>query len=451
MAHSRFTGVLVSACALTSVVSAASAATRVYDASAPVQSAKRGVAANFLNATDFTALNPGVSWWYNYASSPNGSVPGGVVPANAGLDFRPMIFDANPRNFTGLQNYLNTGARPKEILAINEPTISGQAVMTPAQAATVYKNTRAIADKYNIPVIGPLMPAGGNAGNPADTATFLSQFYQAAANNGTTVAGIGYHVYDNIGGFKANLNSAITLAGGRSLSVNEFAYYDAASDLEQRNYLIQAVDTMENNPKVTEYAWFKERTDNPPASPHISLLSAKPGVLTTIGDAYVNMPVHDADVYYRPNGRLQAERYTTMANAAIAATTDVGADSLADMTASAGNAQLNYNLFVENAGLYNVKLRVAGGAGLITLLDGTTTLGTALATAGGFQTLSTQIRLDAGYESLTLRLQRSGQTINYIEFAAVPEPSVAGLLLGLGAIATRSRRRPTRAASQSDR
>ncbi|MDB5324715.1 MAG: hypothetical protein JWM57_284 [Phycisphaerales bacterium] len=408
---------------------------RVYDAAAPVQSAKRGVAANFLNPSDFTALNPGVSWWYNYSVTPSQT-----VPANSGMNFYPMVYNGIPSSLTSLSNYLAAGNRPLEIMTVNEPNITGQAVMTPTAAATVYKNVKAIADPYGIPVSGPQMPSGGNTG-VTSTAQYLTQFYQAANANSTTVTGVGTHIYDNFGGFTYNLGQAISSAGGRALNVSEFAYYDAASDAEQLSYLVKAVDTLENNPGVKDYAWFKERTTS---SAHIALLSPQAGVLSALGVAYVNMPVHDADVFYRPNGRLQAERYTTATNASIGVTGDVGADSLADMTASAANAKLNYNLFVEQAGLYEVKLRVSGEFGNLTLLDGATPLSTISMTAGAFRTVVTQVYLNAGYDTLTLQLQRSGQVVNYLEFTAVPEPAT-GLLFITGGFAFCSRRvRPVR-------
>ncbi len=48
--------------------------------SAPVsasfgKSAKRGIAYDLAAAADLKVLSPGVSWWYNWGSTPNPSVP----------------------------------------------------------------------------------------------------------------------------------------------------------------------------------------------------------------------------------------------------------------------------------------------------------------------------------------------------------------------------------------
>ena len=91
MAYPRSSRITVAASALAVAVSSASAAVQVYDAEAAVQSPKRGVAVGgSLNASDFTALNPGVSWWYNWSPTPNQT-----VPANAGMTFFPEVWGSD--------------------------------------------------------------------------------------------------------------------------------------------------------------------------------------------------------------------------------------------------------------------------------------------------------------------------------------------------------------------
>jgi hypothetical protein len=407
---------------------------RIVDAAAQVQSVKRGVSANFLNASDFTALSPGVSWWYNWAPTPNQSIPG-----NANMEFIPMAWNGTSGSLDSLSNYLAdanaAGNLPRQVLAINEPNLEGQATMTPAQAATVYKNVKAIAAPYGVPVSGPQMAVNGTM----TMQSFLTQFFQQAAGNNTTVDSIGFHAYDNRGGFEYWLGEAQQQFAG-PIWVTEFAWWDAPTVAAARDHMIKTVDLMERSSHVEAYAWFKER--NSSATPHISLLASEPGVLTSLGQTYVNMPVHDPDLYYRPNGRLQAERYVTMIDQVIGATGD--AAGLADMVSSANGAQLNYNLFVDQPGLYEVSLRVAGEWGNVTLLDGTETLGSVWMEAGGWRTLVTQVQLDAGYESLSLQFQRPGQVINWLEFRSlvtpVPEPGTAGLFSLISTIVLLARR-----------
>src|SRR5947209_11817660 len=119
-----------------------------------------------------------------------------------------------------------------------------------------------------------------------------------------------------------------------------------------------------------------------------------------------------------------------MSSESIGATSDTVANTLADMTSTGGNARLNYNLSVDQAGLYNVTLRVSGVAGQITLLNGSTVLSTVNMPASSYTDLSTQIFLPAGFDSRTLQFQHSWEALNYLDLAAVPEPGTVLLLAG---------------------
>ena len=39
------------------------------------KSAKRGIAYDLADPADFAALSPGVSWWYNWGTQPDGGAP----------------------------------------------------------------------------------------------------------------------------------------------------------------------------------------------------------------------------------------------------------------------------------------------------------------------------------------------------------------------------------------
>ena len=41
----------------------------------PTKSPKRGIAYDLASAADLQVLFPGVSWWYNWGSTPNSGVP----------------------------------------------------------------------------------------------------------------------------------------------------------------------------------------------------------------------------------------------------------------------------------------------------------------------------------------------------------------------------------------
>ncbi len=147
--------------------------------------------------------------------------------------------------------------------------------------------------------------------------------------------------------------------------------------------------------------------------PYNSLLSGS-GVLTTAGQAYVQMPVHDPNIYYRIPGRLQAERYVTLNQADIAPTTD--ADGLADMRSTAAGGSLDYNIQVDAAGNYPLNLRVAGAPGQIRIYAGATLLATATQTQSTWSTISTTVALSAGAQTLHVVLAANAQRLNWIQF-----------------------------------
>ena len=201
----------------------------------------------------------------------------------------------------------------------------------------------------------------------------------------------------------------------------------AVSDAAVLAHLIPAVDYCERTPWIEGYAWFMSRISG---DPYDSLLTSTSGVLTAAGHAYVQMPVHDPNIYYRIPGRLQAERYVTMTNMTIAPTTDT--NGLADMISSAAFGSVDYNIQVDSPGNYLLNFRVAGAIGQIRVLNGSTLLGIASATQTGWSTVSTTISLAAGTQTLHVVLFANAQRLNWMEFLATNQPPV------LAAIANQS-------------
>ena len=173
--------------------------------------------------------------------------------------------------------------------------------------------------------------------------------------------------------------------------------------------MIQSVDLFERTPNVQGYAWFKERADNQ----KISLLGKNPGELTLLGQTYVDMPVHDANVYYSLPGRLQAESYVTASKNDIALTPDV--DGFLEMRPDGGST-LDYNVAVEKAGTFSLGIRCKGAQGTkFDVLAGDKILASAQITDGSWQTIATSIELPKGNQ--TLRVRPSGYArFNWMEF-----------------------------------
>ena len=169
--------------------------------------------------------------------------------------------------------------------------------------------------------------------------------------------------------------------------------------------------------------------------PHNSLLGNS-GVLTAAGQAYVQMPVHDTNLFYRIPGRLQAERYVTITNMNIAPTTDT--DGLADMISASALASLDYNIQADSPGSYVLNFRVAGAIGQIRVTEGSKILGTASAAQTGWSTVSTTVLLAAGTQTLHVVLFANSQKLNWIEFVATNHPPVLAAVADQSILAGRT-------------
>lgn len=391
---------------------------RIVDCDKPVKSRKRGVCLNKVDAKDFMALSPSVSWFYNWHYTDSSK-----APAAAEMEFLPMAWGDRPEDLSGLETYLSNHT-PRVVLAINEPNLKDQAFITPEKTAALYQKIKAIADKRKIPVVGPHMALGSPDGSSITavdpitkqrtTYTFMTPFLKAVDHylGDTPVTAVAAHSYGNFGELKWMVGM-MHEEFKRPVWVTEFADWKASGPDAERDYLIQSVDLMERLPYVEGYAWFKERAKDHKV---ISLLADEPGKLTQLGETYVDMPVHDPLVYYRLPGRLQSESYVRMENADIAVTTDQ--EGFLEMQILGDNASLEYQIAVPGSGKFLVSGRLMARPG--TKIELTSASGTPLAVlevkAKGWQTVQGELTLPAGNH--TLKLKSSGAArLNWIEFA----------------------------------
>ena len=117
-------------CAATLAAGEAAPQPRIVDSQAQVRSAKRGLCANELSQADIAALSPGVAWWYNWHFDPKVQ-----APAGSDMEYLPMVWGEDQACLAGVEALLASGARPRRILAMNEPNLKGQAFLAPEAAA----------------------------------------------------------------------------------------------------------------------------------------------------------------------------------------------------------------------------------------------------------------------------------------------------------------------------
>src|SRR5258708_6890498 len=99
---------------------------------AGMRQCKRGVAANAAPGSAFSPSQsqPGVSWWYNWATQGSGQ--------GSGIEFVPMIWGSG-----SLHSALPAGS--KFVLGFNEPNFKSQSNLTPAQAAADWPSVETAA------------------------------------------------------------------------------------------------------------------------------------------------------------------------------------------------------------------------------------------------------------------------------------------------------------------
>lgn len=388
---------------------------RIVPCDQPVKSAKRGVCVNDMSSADFMALAPSVSWFYNWHFTNTMN-----APKAAQMEFLPMAWGATPEALSGLKTYL-ASHKPSRILTLNEPNLKGQAFVTPQQSADFYKQVKAVADTYKIPVVGPHMALGSSAGDsitapdPIEkkdvTYTFMVPFVKAFLNytGNTEVSAVAAHSYGNFGELNW-MTGMLHDEFKRPVWVTEFAHWGANSPEDERDYMIQSVDLFERTPYVQGYAWFKERVND---NQKISLLDKDSGKLTMLGDAYVHMPVHDPQVFYRLPGRLQSESYLQMEKPNIGLTKD--GEGFLEVTPEA-NSTLDYNVAVDKAGQFPLGVRCKTAQGTkFDVLSGDKVLATATAQTDGWQTATTSITLPKGTQTLRVRPSAFAH-LNWMEF-----------------------------------
>ena len=102
-----------------------------------MKSAKRGIAYDLASAADLAALEPGVSWSYNWSPTPH-------VNADAGIAFVPMLWNFN-FNADSVTAYLRAHRDVRYVMVLNEPNLVDQANLTPQQAAEQWPKYEALA------------------------------------------------------------------------------------------------------------------------------------------------------------------------------------------------------------------------------------------------------------------------------------------------------------------
>ncbi|WP_078083248.1 glycosyl hydrolase [Microbulbifer mangrovi] len=395
----------------------ATAATYIFidDAYGSSKSTKRGLGYGHHSQEDFEVMSQGISWWYNWSHAPDVQIA--EIYQNYGVEFVPMAWNGG-FDEQGMRAYIAAHPEVKYILAFNEPNFLEQANMTPSQAAAEWPRLEAIADEFGLQIVSVAMNFCGvcvteNGTTYYDPIEYFDDFFAACPD--CRVDAMSIHAYmPEVGAIEWYVD--LFKKYNRPIWLTEFsAWEDTTTEAEQQKFLIQTVDYLENDPDVARYAWFTGRRNGHPYNGLFDYRQS--GVLTELGNIYVNMPVHGAASQHALPKKVQAEAYGSMNAVRVDKTTD--SSGFLDITETAADSWVEYNL-VGTAGSADLALRVAAEAAtsIEVFVDGVSHGTVAVpATAGGWDTVTTTADLKDGAQKLRLVFAGAVQ-LNWLDIDA---------------------------------
>jgi len=244
----------------------------------PASTAKKGVAAWAFTGAGKALAQSGASWYYTWSASP----AVGVSRAG-GPRFVPLIWGA--ANVTAGTLSQVRGEGP-DLLSFNEPDMSGQANMSPAQALSLWPQLMATGLRLGSPAVatGGATPGG-----------WLDQFMSGAAARGYRVNFITLHWYGSdfaTGPAVSQLESYLQAVHARyhkPIWLTEFALANfggspqTPSRPQQAAFLTAATAMLQRLGYVQRYAWFG--LEATPTDGSMGLFRSGPAV-TTVGRAF---------------------------------------------------------------------------------------------------------------------------------------------------------------------
>ncbi|MBO4361820.1 MAG: glycoside hydrolase family protein [Paludibacteraceae bacterium] len=316
------------------------------------KSAKRGVSFSFTNVMDLPLLSPYISWDYNWGNTPTDNAAT-WFDSNE-MDFCPMCWNGS-YSPDRIRSYVAAHPNTKYLLAFNEPNLTDQANMTPAQAAAIWPPVVALAKELNLKLVSPAMNYGTLSGysNPIK---WLDEFFAQPNVSIGDVDAIAIHCY---------MSSASSVQGyvemfekyNKPIWLTEFCAWDPAPSgyPTQMDYMCAVLHYLESRESVQRYAWFMPRMSGKVESvPYNQLLTHDyPPALTDLGKMFCYLSPMDKTVWLRATRPILASEYVSLTNNAMALRpssdqeilTQLGRDGLMISNFAAGQT-LDYQVFV---------------------------------------------------------------------------------------------------------
>ena len=280
------------------------------------KSAKRGVSFSFTQLTDLPLLSPYISWDYNWGNTPTATAAD-WFDANE-MDYCPMCWNGN-YSADRIREFVAAHPKTKYLLGFNEPNLTDQANMTPAQAAALWPPVVALAKELNLKLVSPAMNYGTLAGY-SDPIKWLDEFFAQPEVDINDIYAIAVHCY------MASASSVQGYIGrfekyNKPIWLTEFCAWDPVpgSVTTQMEYMCAVLNYLESHATVERYAWFIPRSSGKvDSAPYMQLLTHDyPADLTPLGQMYCRFSPMDSTVWLRANRPIYAAEYMRVKNNAL--------------------------------------------------------------------------------------------------------------------------------------
>lgn len=210
---------------------------------------KKGLSYNDASLTNAFA-GKGISWAYNWAAGPGGS----ILP---GVEFVPMCWGEKSVGAWAGAAASAIAAGAKHALSFNEPDHTEQANMDPQTAAKLHiANMNPLAGQV---AIGSPAITNGAGTSPLMGIDWLTQWFSACAGN-CKVDFVAFHWYDsaqNLAYFKKHVQDVINLAAQNGVGKVWLTEYGATgSDSDVANFITESNSFLESTAAVERYAYF---------------------------------------------------------------------------------------------------------------------------------------------------------------------------------------------------
>lgn len=388
------------------------------------RSARRGISGGFQMDTDAALLGPGVSWCYNWSHNYPDYTP---RLDEAGMLFLPMVWNAGI-NEAQILRYAEEHPQAQYLLAYNEPNLTDQANMTPAQAAAAWPALKAVAQKAGLKLISPALNYGTLAGY-SDPEKWMDDFLACDGVSLDDMAGIALHCYmPNVPGMRAMIRKFDKYR--KPIFMTEFCHANGTitNDVAtQKSFMSEVLNFLETDSAVGGYSWFMCRASGSWGA--ISLLgsdTARPA-LTELGEMYVHFSSFDKNCWYRPGEPIPAEHYSAH-NCSDAApseswtppfpvlnTTDRSGDLM--VVGNKSGAWVEYQIEVDAARTYALAVRYQAELmdGTFDLsIDGGTPVEAVFEKTDYWKTKWIDLDLSAGRHTLRLAHRNGRADFNYL-------------------------------------